>query len=120
MTSGSRFSLQDTARLLASERKEQSDEEYPSATYCAQQVSHLPPLRPLQDAARDLASEGEEQHSDEEYPSATTLRRASASSRDGAPNPGGGSPAPPEEVARFGAAKERKHLRSAGIAAFNR
>jgi hypothetical protein len=77
-------------------------------------------LQCLQDAARDLAEDGDEQHSDEEY-SSTWLRRASASSRgDGCPS-GGNSPVnPPEEVARFGVAKERKGLRSAGIAAFNR
>lgn len=73
----------------------------------------------MKDAARDLAEEGDEPQSDEEYPAAATLRRASAGSLQG-----GGSPlqggATPEEVVRFGAAKERKHLRAAGVAAFNR
>jgi hypothetical protein len=78
------------------------------------------PLLNLQDAARDLADDGDGQGSEQEYSSSSTwLRRASASSRDGG---GANSPADgtPEEVARFGVAKERKGLRSAGIAAFNR
>jgi hypothetical protein len=81
----------------------------------------------LQDAARDLADDGDGQGSEEEYASSSTwLRRASASSRDGGGGGGGGGGAvspvdgTPEEVARFGVAKERKGLRSAWIAAFNR
>lgn len=71
------------------------------------------PTRCLQDTAWDV--EGEEAQPDEEWPPPTALRRASAGA-----SPVIGRDATPEEVAHFGAAKERKHLVAAGIAAFNR
>lgn len=66
-----------------------------------------------QDAARDLeagsgGSNGGAEMSDDEYPAADDLRRRSGASPTAA------------EVARFGAAKERKHALAAAIAAFNR
>ena len=60
----------------------------------------------LQDAARDLADDGDGQGSEEEHSSSSTwLRRASASSRDGGGGGSGGASSPadgtPEEVARL-------------------
>lgn len=72
-----------------------------------------------QDAAQDLAAEGEEALSDEEWPLPTLLRRASGGGTSPTVGSGGGGGAP-EEVARFSAAKARKHSLAAGVAAFNR
>ncbi len=76
-------------------------------------MSQALPVRSLQDTAWDV--EGEEAQSDEEWLPPTALRRGSAGAI-----PVIGQDATPEEVAHFGAAKERKHLFAAGIAAFNR
>lgn len=62
-----------------------------------------------QDAARDLeGGSASEEAGDDEYPGVSELRRRSGASPTAA------------EVARFGAAKERKHALASAIAAFNR